>query len=42
MIKNGVAKQYTIGKDSVAKDLNKQLSDLIKKQTQTPKTNIQK
>jgi hypothetical protein len=42
MIKNGVAKQYTIGKDSVAKDLNKQLSELIKKQTQTPKTNIQK
>jgi hypothetical protein len=42
MIKNGISKQYTIGKDSVAKDLNKQLSELIKKQTQTPKTNIQK
>ncbi len=42
MIKNGVAKQYTIGKDNVAKDLNKQLSELIKKQTKTPQTNIQK
>jgi hypothetical protein len=42
MIKNGIPKQYTIGKDNVAKDLNKQLSDLIKKQTLTPKTNTQK
>jgi hypothetical protein len=42
MIKNGVAKQYTIGKDSVANDLNKQLSELIKKQTTSPQTNIQK
>ena len=42
MIKNGVAKQYTIGKDNVAKDLNNKLSELIKKQTTTPQTNIQK
>lgn len=39
MIKNGVAKQYTIGKDNVSKDLNKQLTDLIKKQINFPKTN---
>jgi hypothetical protein len=32
MIKNGSAKQYTIGKDNIGKDLNKYLSDLIKKQ----------
>lgn len=42
MIKNGVAKQYTIGKDNVAKDLNNKLSELIKKQTTSPQTNIQK
>ena len=42
MIKNGSPKQYTIGKDNVGKDLNKYLSDLIKQQKTTPKTNIEK
>jgi hypothetical protein len=42
MIKNGSPKQYTIGKDNVSKELNKHLSDLIKKQITTPQTNITK
>jgi hypothetical protein len=42
MIKNGSPKQYTIGKDNVSKELNKHLSNLIKKQITTPQTNITK
>jgi len=42
MIKNGSAKQYTIGKDNVSKELNRYLSDLIKKQETTIETSITK
>lgn len=42
MVKNGVSKQYTIGKDNVGKEVNKYLSDLIKQQKTTIKTLITK
>lgn len=42
MIKNGSPKQYTIGKDNVSKELNRYLSDLIKKQETTIETSITK